>query len=717
MKRQRWMALCLAAALGMGLAAPAGAAEGADARLAQVTRTVKGTLGIGDEYGEFYGEPSEGPLGTRWQLTWSGERELRVTATEAGKVVDYYRETEPVVRRDRFTPAFPATTPEAARETAKTFLERVLSEGEEAVLEEGRESAAPLGAEEYGLGGTILLDELPTPMRFWVRVNCADGQVSRFWRNDETDYAGSAEKAGTAVTREAAREALKGTLDLELIYVRDGERAVTRYVPRSTHTYYVDAGTGKLVDLTALRESLYRSGVAEAGGAVTDKADAAVPESAPVPEPSLSPEELAGIAKLEGVLSQEELDGAVRKWTALKLEGFTLSSCSYSVEREEKTDEKPAVTAQLVYLRRSEDGTARRRVTADARTGALLRMNGYNGGVESGTQITQAAARRTAEAFLKELWGEEFDKTALYERECYAAGEDGGAHRFAFAQQENGIFFPENILRVSISASDGAVMSFGKSFDAAISFESAEGLISAEEAERIWADSFAVKLRYVAVPAGTETLGKDLTEQGYFECLKAGYTLDEQEKNWLGVEAKTGSLVRPEEDRQAEMTYGDLTGHWARKALEELAEYRVGWLGGEARPNEGLTQLELVALLCSADGYLYDPETGSADDMYRYAASLGMLTLEEREDDRLLTRGEMVKLLLDSLGYREVANLPDIFRCGYADAASIPAELLGYAALAQALGMVKGDAAGRFAPERAATRAEAAVMLWQYMKR
>ena len=79
--------------------------------------------------------------------------------------------------------------------------------------------------------------------------------------------------------------------------------------------------------------------------------------------------------------------------------------------------------------------------------------------------------------------------------------------------------------------------------------------------------------------------------------------------------------------------------------------------------------------------------------------------------------GETVKLLLDSAGYGEVAALQGIFRCSYSDEGEIPAAYYGYAALAQGMGIVGGDTAGRFAADRTATRQEAAVMLYNYMNR
>ena len=82
--------------------------------------------------------------------------------------------------------------------------------------------------------------------------------------------------------------------------------------------------------------------------------------------------------------------------------------------------------------------------------------------------------------------------------------------------------------------------------------------------------------------------------------------------------------------------------------------------------------------------------------------------------DKILTRGETVKLLLDSAGYGPIARFQGIYRCSYADEASIPAAYYGYAALAQGLGVIQGDG-GAFAAGRTATRAEAAAMIYNLL--
>ena len=72
---KRILSLLLGAALTAGLALPAAAAQDtADARLAQVTQSVKETLDLDTEgYSTFYGEYGEGELAPAWYLSWEGE--------------------------------------------------------------------------------------------------------------------------------------------------------------------------------------------------------------------------------------------------------------------------------------------------------------------------------------------------------------------------------------------------------------------------------------------------------------------------------------------------------------------------------------------------------------------------------------------------------------------------------------------------------------------
>ncbi len=730
MKLHKFAAALTAAALSLSLAAPALAAEAADQRLTRVTLAVKGTLGIGDEYTEFYGEPDETALGTRWNLDWKNEEaELNVTATDEGKVLSLNRwergaKVEPVSAGSREGLSFPAMTRDQAGQCARAFLDRVLSENETVTFTDKEEES--LSATEYSFRGNVELNGLPSPMSVYVRVRLSDGEVTRFWRGDVSDYAGAPGEATTSVTQEKARELLKSTLSLRLEYVRDGEEemAVLRYLPNGTDEFYVDAATGELVNLTELRERLRRD--YETGGGASNKFMASADVDATTSEaaPALTETELEGVAKLEDVLDKDSLDKKIKGWRELGLDSYTLGSASYSVDRE--TGE---VTARISYAKNTEDGIYRRYVTVDAKTGELISMYGYNpsrivlaekDSKEYKVLLTTADAQAKGEAFLKKLWGGQFAKTERYNEADETAKVADVS--FTFAQKVNGYFFPANSLSVRVDATDGSIMGFSRNFDDKVVFDTTDGLISEEQAVDAWCGSFPVELGYMEIPVALD-MSKEfelLRNAGYsyYNSLKPGYALASQDAGYTGVDAKTGELVKPETAEPETMFYDDLEGHWAREILDELARYSVGWMGGKAQPDKALTQLDYILLLSSADGYRWrDVDEEDVERLYEFAYRNGILTKEERQEDKVLTRAELVKMFLNSRGYGEIALLPGIFRCGFADAGQIPEADLGYAALAQGLGLVEGDSQGNYASTRPAVRCEAAVMLWKYMKR
>lgn len=735
------LSLFLSVLLLMTLGVPAAAADSdgqsksdTDQRLAQVTAKVKKTLGIGDEYTSFSGDLWENELASQWELRWSREEDsISVTATEDGKIISYYFSeneggTAPAIAGQLSLPPFPAVGRDEAKKAAEAFMKKVLDASLESASFAESTGAAQLNG-SHRFGGTILLNGLPSPMSFSVSVRASDGKITRFYRDSlEESVIGSVPSGSAAASKSDAGALLKGTLSLRLEYVlgEDGKTASLRYLPGSlplTNTeWFVDARSGELVNLTELYEQAAERGVGGASGndsAASTNGTMAAPEAA-ADAGGLSQAELEGISKLEGVLPKEDLDKEVRKTTELGLGKYTLASAAYSLN--EETGE---VTARLSYTYRDDNGVWRRNVSCDARSGELKSVWSSAPYVENRkASISQEQAQEKAETFLKKLWGEEFSVSTLYNSTPFGENKWNTAHSFTYVQQEEGYCLASNCLSVSVDAADGSISGLDRQWVDNVAFESPEGTISDSDALQAWFDHYDVTLAYQYIPVKLDLSREDifpvskLIELGYtwFYNLRLTYTLQEPAGRWYtGVDAKTGEAVSEQRGSAWKIAYNDLSGHWAQKALEALAEYNIGWAGDSCQPDKELTQIDLIALMLSVDGYRFKPEDGSADDLYRYAYSMGILTAAERDDSKVLTRGETVRILLDCAGYGSTAKLQGIFTCSYTDKDSIPADLLGYAALAQGLGIVY--AGGSFAADSAVTRAQAATMLYNYMSR
>lgn len=713
----RFTAFLLTAALLTALCVPAmAAAETADARLARVTQTVKDTLDLDTEaYTDFRGDVYEQELGMVWTLRWSGNgSNLNIEALEDGTIVNYFRnDAEP----ERYNygntlPVLPKADAAKAKASAEAFLKKVLDGKTESVELGDPISTAQLNSTVTRFNGRILLNGLPSPLNYSIAVRGSDNAVSSFYRDAlANSFLGNVPSAKPAVTKDAAAKTLKDTLKLELIYVtdeNDAAKAVLRYVPKDYTEQYVDAQTGKLVKpdgdmviFNGASPAATEEAAADAGGSLR----------------ALTQAELSGIEKLEGVLDSAALDKAIRAESAYKLDGFSLSRANYRLVKENDAERVLCTVSYAAH--EDKDGyVATRSFTVDARSGKVESLYSYgrwDKDVKSAVNL--AAAQNAAGAFLNRFT-DHAGAFALYATEDRTA--DGApSYGFTFARKVNGYFFPANSCTVQIDRVSGAVVGVSYAYDEKIAFDAVDGIVGETAALDAWMNTYDVVLAYRSQP---KELSKSvpaeakLIDIGYrsFRTLLLTYGL-EREGYFPGIDAKTGKPVAlPQSD--GKLAYNDVAKHWAAQEINALAECGVGYAAEAFRPNKQLTQWELVALIASSRGYCVDVDnapTEERDNVYETAYRMGALTRAERADDALVFRGDLVRILLNSAGYGPVANLIGIYTCSYPDAATIPLGDLGYAALAQGFGMVKGS----YNMETLATRAVAAVMLYRLMQR
>lgn len=725
--KKRILSIMLAPVLLFSMAAPGFAAEGGDSagRLAAVTEKVKSVLDLDTgRYKEFSGQLTEGELAPTWRLSWSGEDgSLEITASESGKVLSYYSYSADE-GGDSAPLSLPKGDPDKAKAAAAAFLNRVLDASETVDLDAAAGDTNSLWQTRYYFRGTVLLNGCPSPLSFFLSVRSSDYAVTQFHRDSlEADYIGTVPAASFHMGQSAVEPLLRGTLSLRLEYVLDESEktAVLRYLPNSIHSFYVDDAAGKLVDLTELYEELGRYGSYSGTSAkMAPEGDAGAADNAG----GLTQAEQLGADKLKGAMGREALDQKARAVAQLGLDGYTLASASY---QEEQIDGAPVIAARLTYGKRTEEKTLRRWVTLNAKTGELMGVSSSGLWDENADKkVNEEAARKTAEAFLAAQQGERFALCADYSGGA-ADRENGryGVWSFQYARQENGYFFPSDQFTIGIDAADGSVCAYSRSWTGDVSFDSPDGIVSEEQAVNAYFKTFQVTRGYVAVPQKLDLSDPEyapLAEMGYraLNSLKLGWELAAPEKYVAGIDAKTGQPVVQDGGEDTSLRYDDLSGSPAKSAAETLADYGIGYAGGKFRPDKQLTQLDLAALLASTQGVLIDPDNladGEADRVYRAAYSMGALRREEREDSRTLSRMEMIKILLDAAGYGPAARLQGIYKTEFSDEEKIPENLLGYAALAQALDMAQGDGAGRLNPDRPATRADAALTLLALMQR
>jgi hypothetical protein len=721
--KHRIISLLLSVALACSLCVPAFAADAAaDQTLEKVTLAVKKTLAIGQDYSEFSGSPNDMGVMRYWSLYWSDDvgNSVSVTATDDGKIMQYSLQR---VRSDTgsaggFAPTLAKTSVSAARSTAEQFLDRVLTGNERGKLATDSDS---WGANYY-FSAQILLNGVPSPTAAQLHLDATDGTVIYYSRDDlYCAYVNDLPSATPKVTAAAAAASFAKAASLQLQYVPEGDgAAVLRYVPTVNGNLYVDAQTGALVDLSDVWADL--NGKLDRNFGVTAAAEAAADETGG----GLTAPEQTAVEALKGVLPKESLDAAVKKVTALGLSRYQLGGADYAVDSATSD-----VTCTLRYVRSLsyselkdvssadfKSGTYQQMklLTVNAKTGALVSGYSYRPWFMKDGAMTRTAMQAAADSFLKQWQPSRAGLTAL---------QDGDGEQFNYVRQVNGYPYPCNSIDLEIDPADGSVNGFQLTWDDDQKFEAAGTIISAAAAKTAFSAAWKTELQYVAYPVSV-----DVTIpiwKIYADCCGTsayryvlGYVYQPVGKSVQGIDAHTGKPVYATENEKG-AAYTDISGSYAKTQISALADNGIRFSAAEQfQPAKKLTELDWLVLLLNADGYSYDVnelDDDELDTLYQCAWNNGFLSRGEKSPTKVLTRMGMLKMLLSASPYGMTAKLQNIFKTSFADYRSIPAADLGYAAIAEGLGLVRGNAKHQLCPTRTATRQEAAAILYNYMSR
>lgn len=705
-----------------------GMTEANNEALARVTLAVKGALDIDDSYTEFSGSSSKTGALNYWSLNWSSDDgNITVRASDAGKVLSYsYYDSYSDVSSDwsrRLSASIPKNSREDALEVAKAFVAPLLDENESVEWEEFS-GVRELGVNSYFVAGTLMINGVKSPISINVRVRSGDLTVTRFDRGDSyTMLLPEVPSANATADIDKAAEQLRGAYTLELQYVLEDGQPVLRYVLVNSKELLVDAKTGELIDVAALRDLVREGGFGADTGAMEESAvaDKSLMNSAV----SLSPIEEQAIAKLEGVKSIDELETAARAVKALGLDGkFSLASSSYSQvsfvdpdARDEDEEDVTEVYAALRFVRDRKDDEGKivrtsKTVRLDAKTGEFESISGYS---NEPTTLSESTIRAAADSFAKEH-AEHFDSYVLADSELNTT-------YLTYYRHENGVPFKQDSVTVCVDGSDGSIVSFSYNYTDDLTFPDTDGIVDMDAALDAYFGAHTVELGYAELPTAVtpediRPLCKEFAEAGYNYIYELRLVYGaERTEGWLrGVDAKTGEAVIEKSEPRTGITYDDADTSYAAAIAKELGEYGVGYRGGKLNPTASLTQLDMLCLLLAADGYEIPDEPTEEDINYFYTRAewLGV-TFEEKDPTAIVSRMEFVRTLIGMTTYSSAAKLEGIWAPGFADDTAIASGDIGYLAIAKALGIVKGDTDGSFHPTNAISRQDALIVLYKYM--
>jgi hypothetical protein len=660
-----------------------------------------------------------------WYLNWSSKDEYRgnisVRIDESGAILGYDKYKYYEYPRQK-------TLPKISRQEAKTiaddFIKRISPDKWPKVRyqEDNRNYLADYG---YDFVYTRVENGIP----FYgnsvnVRVDGDTGEVLSYYVHwyDNVKFPA----ADGIISQEQAREAYKEKLGLRLIYTyrMENEKPVPYaiYAPRySNSSYAIDALTGEKIQIEGGYGIFYDGGVAD------QKMELA--RAVGGTGPSLTPEELEAVRKASRLIDADEAEDIARKSSILEIDSsyrlqyYNLTrswpdseeyvwSLSFNRETNKKTGEYAYVS-----------------VSMNAETGEIIsfyRNAPYKEGETPKYDLE--ASRAAVEEFLKSFKPDKYRNTEYDESSAsyyipYTERELPGQYSFRYVRLVNGVAFPGNGFNADFDAVNGRVSSFYMNwYD--LDFPSVDNAVPLEEVYGKLYEEVGIELQYKVSNYGVYPYRLDAdasrqdTDAMLVYCLAQGkpYTFDANTGVLLGSDGKPYKEAGTVE-------YSDIAGHFAEEQIKILAEYGIALEGASFSPDEDISQKDFFILLTKVLNNYYGPvlvpasSSEEIDGMYDYLVREGIVKEGEKSPDSTVTRENSVKFLIRALKYDKVADIKGIFNISFKDADRINPDLIGYVAIAGGLKIVNGDINGFFNPVKKLTRAEAAVIIYNYLQR
>lgn len=699
------------------------AAEG-DQGLEAAIRAVKSKIDIPEGYDLSTSYSMQGGVKV-WRLNWNGKDELDgniyVSVNERGTILAY----DMYKPYDRQEGKFPKVSRQQAKENAEKFISKVNPGLLESLMYQDS-SQNSLTDYSYYFRYVRLVNGIPYyNNNVRVNVNPDTGEVISYYYNwtDGLSFPGPEGEIGL----EEAQKAYGENIGLKLVYMSAKEnnnlKIFAAYVPAyDNNNYAVDAFTGERLKLEDRYAVPYYDGWVLAENEALRMAAGGMGVS-------LTPEEIEEVERMSKLKPLDEVEKIARGIEVLGL-GADMKLIGYDLSRNWMEKDK-----YEYYLRYSNEATAKggdanyATVTIDAITG---KVKGFYSRVpyewDKKPVDDEKTAREAAENFLRDFVPDEFSQVEFDEEGWsnylrYAGTEPLREYNFYYARKVNGITCRGNGISVSYDAVNRKVYSFSLEwFDE--EFPSIKEVAPLEDVYKVVFEQVGLELQYKPNYAENETA--DSIRIPEYDSVKPEIKLvyalkgdkplifDAFEGIILDYDGKPYKEVKPVE-------YTDIDGSFAKNQIMTLAEYGIYLAGTEFKPNEKITQLDFFYLLAKTLNYYSpiitkDSPEEEINNLYNFLIREGIITKDEKRPESSVKREDAVKYIIKAMKYGEVAEIKDIYNCPFKDKDKISPDLTGYVTIAHGFKIVRGNN-GYFNPQGELTRAEAAVMIYNYLAR
>lgn len=688
---KKFLSLVLAAALCAASAVPA-LADSNSEKINEMLSVLKQRIGSTDEYDKFSGSVNAYGGETRYEFLWSktdgdNRSSMNITMNSDGVVTSYYtyggggngRDGKASINRpdvsealDAAISGFKKLNPDISENV------KITSDGEYRSLT-GDDFSFVLQRTQNGI--PVADDD------GWISVSADAKRVVSFSLNYTTGL--KFEDSSKLISKEDAQNSFNEKFPMKLRYTteyKDDKKSATLiYSPDSEYNQYISATSGEVITREHRRHRFGGGDMkASESMAAMDMADNGFSEAEIKNLDTING--LIGLDKAEKIILTSKVINAN---SAYKLTEHALCRDWYDEDK---------YTYRLEFERTSGDEDYWLDAEVDAKSGDILSfyISENRGNEKAKLNVKQGYEK--AYAALEVLAPSHFGENMDY----FLDGDDkDSSGNYVFFRYVNGIEFADNSVRISVDMASGKIISYRIGYDD-IEFPSADGVISAEDAGKRLFEQVGYDVWYIP------TYEDDKPAQA-----PVVYDTDSYD---LTLDAFSGEL-KYKRDSEKVGEYTDIENHYAKDAIEALAKFGIGFADSEFKPDSNITQADFVTLLNAAFndyGPIVIYKGISYNDIYDDAIEDGIVKEDEYSPDADVTRDLAAKMMVRALGFEEVATLDGIYVPIFAD---VSADSVGFTSILGAMGVIKGDENGNFNPSGTVTRADAAIMLYNYLSK
>lgn len=535
-----------------------------------------------------------------------------------------------------------------------------------------------------------------------VEIDKETGEVVRFVRFDP--FNGNYEKKGSVISLEEAQSQYLKQLDLSLSYniKRDYKEKTIQAFP----LYQIDKGRGKGISATTGEIiEVYNENDYSPMYNREMKADGA-PEAA---ESKLTSEEEIAVGELGTFLTPEQiLKDASRYFPELKDESVKIDKeylykdiynnryiWRITALKGDETSLKD-MNAQQVSLKiasgdtagLTEEDTYVVNIEADAKTGEVLGYFINRPYTESVQESNAEEAKKSIETFLQAIAPAKYKEVRLKANNT----EPKKGERYLTS-------YYERIANGVPIQGDGFVVTYDSVRKTIVGYDNNWSNVSLKELSTVMPKEEVVKnlgleLMYVSKDKNNKVLAYISPE------------------DYMAFEPYTGQRINaydgmPYEGLESKIAYEDIAGHKLEAVIKKLYDRGIALEGKFFKPNEKISQVDFMRMLMGMTS-----STNTQEEVYERAVRQEILTQEEVNDTKNVTVLEACKYVMRYLGYKDVAELKDIYTLPF-EAQGIKAEDKGYVALAYGFGIVDKESVALIKENKVLSRAESAQIIYQ----